>query len=124
MKGDTLIFIAFCAFIVLLGIRMIQQFEKKKRIAVEKEEDKASEPCPVSTKRRRYTCFWAIVQVVVLAGLIIYMIPVLIEDFSTGESREISSVFLRCLIFVFTIYIFIRQWRRVFGKENKEKTSE
>lgn len=98
MSGDTLILGAFCIFILLLGFRMKQRYREWKQAERQKKMDGSA-----SRLRRIVT----IVQLVVLAGLMVYMIPILFRDFSHLEEVGRVNLFLRCLIFIFTIYILI-----------------
>ena len=107
MDRDTLIFIAFCVFILLLGVRFWQQLRER----TERTE----------ADRR---CYFILIQVIVLGGLLIYMLPWLIRDFKGAEPVLNAGFILRCLIFVFTIYIFISRGRDLLRqrvKGNKKK---
>lgn len=98
MSGDTLILGAFCIFILLLGFRMKQRYAEWKQAERQKK---------LNGHESRLRRIVTIVQLVVLAGLMVYMIPVLVRDFSHLEQVGGVNLFLRCLIFVFTIYILI-----------------
>ena len=104
MSGDTIIFIAFCLFILLLGSRFRQRI---------------TESGGARPEMKRRVRFFSIVQLVVLGGLMIYMIPLLIRDFSGPEQPPMTSAILRCLIFVFTIYIFVTGCMRLFGRKDQ-----
>ena len=95
MDRDTLIFIAFCVFILLLGVRFWQQLRERTE-RTEADRSIADEAVPLPAKSRR--CYFILIQVI---GFI-----------------------LRCLIFVFTIYIFISRGRDLLRqrvKGNKKK---
>ena len=114
MDRDTLIFIAFCVFILLLGVRFWQQLRERTE-RTEADRSIADEAVPLPAKSRR--CYFILIQVIVLGGL-------LIRDLMQPEGLEISNLFLRCLIFVFTIYIFISRGRDLLRqrvKGNKKK---
>lgn len=124
---DTVIFIAFCFFVVFLGGR-IKQGGLPVRKGQTPEETPFSEGAEVAgppvvqkscggKNRRRF--IFLLIQLIVLAVLMIYMIPFLIRDFTQGESTDYLHVILRCLIFVFTIYIFVSGVIKVFCKGNK-----
>lgn len=116
MDRDTLIFIAFCAFVLLLGLRAGLQFRDRTEKS-ETERTAAGKTVQRPEKSRRR--FFSLVQVIVLGGLLIYMVPLLIRDFNgTGPTPDGGFV-LRCLIFVFTIYIFISRGRRLFRQRVK-----
>ena len=91
MSGDTLILGAFCIFILLLGFRMKQRYREWKQAERQKKMDGSA-----SRLRRIVT----IVQLVVLAGLMVYMIPILFRDFSHLEEVGRVNLFLRCLIVI------------------------
>lgn len=102
MDRDTLVFIAFCVFTLLLGVRFWQQRRERKT--------------ETEAGRRRY---FTLIQVIVLGGLLIYMVPWLVRDFRETEPLLNPGFILRCLIFVFTIYIFISRGRGLFRQSVK-----
>lgn len=119
---DTVVFIAFCVFVLLLGIRIKQRWQSgKKETPVSEEEEMPKNSIAwnnrLKKKRRRFIFLW--IQLMVLAGLSVYMIPFLIRDFTAGNSTPLVNIILRCLIFVFTIYIFGSVCVKVFCKRNK-----
>lgn len=121
---DTVIFIAFCVFVLLLGIRIKQRWQpgKKEEEASVSEEEEIPETCIVRNnrlrkERRRSIFLW--IQLMILAVLSVYMIPFLIRDFTAGNPMPLVNIILRCLIFVFTIYIFASGCMKVFCKRNK-----
>ena len=121
MDRDTLIFIAFCVFILLLGVRFWQQLRERTE-RTEADRSIADEAVPLPAKSRRR--YFILIQVIVLGGLLIYMLSWLIRDFKGAEPVLNAGFILRCLIFVFTIYIFISRGRdllrqRVKGNEKK-----
>lgn len=109
MSGDTIIFIAFCLFILLMGSRFRQRIR----------ESKGTRP-----EMKRRVRLFSMIQLIVLGGLLIYMIPLLIKDFSGQGQLVMTSVILRCLIFVFTIYIFVTGCMRLFGRKDQENAEE
>ena len=135
MGRDTLILIAFCVFAFLLGIRIKQRFSewksKKSGGKINKNQRSklahAEEPPEIKARRlrrERRVRFFTIVQLFVLAGLMIYMIPALVRDFMVPGRVDLMNIILRCLIFVFTIYIFILGYVKVFGQKNKENAGK
>lgn len=132
MGRDTFIFVAFCVFAFLLGMRMKQRFgEWKKKKQPEEKINKnqrsklagTEEPPEVKERRlrrERRVRFFTIAQLFVLGGLMIYMIPALVRDFMVPGRVDVMNIFLRCLIFIFTIYIFIIGYIKAFGNKNKE----
>ena len=109
MDRDTLIFIAFCVFILLLGVRFWQQLRERTE-RTEADRSIADEAVPLPA--------------IVLGGLLIYMLSWLIRDFKGAEPVLNAGFILRCLIFVFTIYIFISRGRDLLRqrvKGNKKK---
>ena len=101
MDRDTLIFIAFCVFILLLGVRFWQQLRERTE-RTEADRSIADEAVPLPAKSRR--CYFILIQVIVLGGLLIYMLPWLIRDFKGAEPVLNAGFILRCLIFVFIGY--------------------
>ena len=121
MDRDTLIFIAFCVFILLLGVRFWQQLRERTE-RTEADRSIADEAVPLPAKSRRR--YFILIQVIVLGGLLIYMLSWLIRDFKGAEPVLNAGFILRCLIFVFTIYIFISRGRDLLRqrvKGNKKK---
>lgn len=105
MNSDTVILAAFGLFVLLVVFR-----SRPNRTVPD-----GGKPGKVS----RFRSVWAIVRLVVLGGLMVYMVPVLWRDFRTFEDNARMEVFLRCLIFVFTIYIFASGVRTLFQRGNK-----
>lgn len=137
MSKDTLIFAAFCVFAFLVGLRLKQRWDtwKKGKQPEEKinknQRPKAAladeEPEEVRVRRLRRESrvrFFTIAQLIVLGGLMIYMIPALVTDMMLPGRVEATNIILRCLIFVFTIYIFILGYLKVFRRGNKEETGK
>lgn len=133
MNWDTYIFIAFCVFMFMVGMRLKQRFGKKKQeepeIKVRKNQRAkmtaiSTEEPPLVRERRlrreRRTRFFTIVQLFVLFGLMIFMAPALVKDLMLPESIDVPNFFLRCLIFVFTIYVFILGYLKVFRRKREE----
>ena len=109
MDRDTLIFIAFCVFILLLGVRFWQQLRERTE-RTEADRSIADEAVPLPAKSRRR--YFILIQVIVLGG------------FKGAEPVLNAGFILRCLIFVFTIYIFISRGRDLLRqrvKGNKKK---
>lgn len=135
MSRDTLILVAFCVFAFLLGMRIKQRLsERKNKENVNKinknQRSKlahSEEPPEVKARRLRReqrVRFFTIAQLFVLGGLMIYMIPALVRDFMVPGRVDASNIFLRCLIFVLTIYIFILGYFKVFKRKDKEGAGE
>ena len=72
----------------------------------------------------RFRLVFRIAGLVVLGGLIIYMVPVLWRDFRMFGQGRLIEFFLRCLIFVFTIYIFGSGVRILLQRRNKENSGK
>ena len=111
MDRDTLIFIAFCVFILLLGVRFWQQLrERTERTEADRSIADEAVPLPAKSRRRYF--------------ILIHMLSWLIRDFKGAEPVLNAGFILRCLIFVFTIYIFISRGRDLLRqrvKGNKKK---
>lgn len=131
MSRDTLILIAFCVFALLLGMRMKQRFSdwkaRKNNVKVNKNQRpkmaSAEEPEFVRQRRlrreRRVRVF-TIAQLVVLLGLMIYMIPALTRDLMAPGHVDATNIILRCLIFLFSIYIFILGYAKAFRRNHRD----
>lgn len=124
---DTVIFIAFCVFVVFLGVRIKQgglQVRKGQMLQgtpLSGGAEVAGAPLAQNSRggKNRRGFIFLLIQLIVLASLMIYMIPFLIRDFTQAESNDHLHLILRCLIFVFTIYIFVSGVIKVFCKGNK-----
>lgn len=128
MSRDLYIFIAFCIFMLMVGMRLRKRWnsrqEKIGRRPVRKNQRPkmaaAEEPDFVKERRlrrERRTRYFTIVLLVVLFGLLIFMIPALVRDLWVPDKTEFSNLFLRCLIFILTIYIFVLGYLKVFKKK-------
>lgn len=131
---DFLILIGFCVFTFLVGMRLKRRFSKKQpnepQIRIRKNQRSkmaasGEEPPLVREKRlrrERRTYYYTVVLLFVLFGLMIFMIPALVTDLSMPERIQYPNFFLRCFIFVFTIYIFILGYIKVTRyKKGKKK---
>ncbi len=110
MERDEVILGAFCLFVLLLGIR--QRLHRTGQ-GQDQTEDGS-----------RFRLVFRIAGLVVLGGLIIYMVPVLWRDFRMFGQGRLIEFFLRCLIFVFTIYILGSGVRILLQRRNKENSGK
>lgn len=126
MNRDTFILIAFVAFVFLVGIRIRQRWAENKSSRKEDmnrmpEEGKEEIPDKGEDRkilRKRLRRLFTLLQLLVLGGLIVYMAVALVDDFNLPERGETKNLILRCLIFVFTIYIFISSSSGYFGRKH------
>lgn len=134
MSRDTFVLIAFCVFMLLAGMRLKQRFGNKKKAEEAAKINKnqrpkmAEEEEPPLVKEKRLgrekrVRLFTMIQLVVLFGLMVFMTPSLVKDFMLPGQVDALNLFLRCLIFVFTIYIFILGYLKVFGRK-REGTKE
>ncbi|MDL2251305.1 hypothetical protein LJC12_00465 [Odoribacter sp. OttesenSCG-928-J03] len=130
MTQDSYILIAFCVFMLLLGMRLRNRFALKKKGEPQERINKNQRPKMADSeeppfvkekrlKRERRVRRFTIVQLVVLFCLMIYMIPALVRDIAMPAGVDFSNLFLRSLIFLLTIYIFVVGYIKVFGKKHK-----
>lgn len=135
MNRDTLIFAAFCVFVLLVGIRLKQRISDRKKqkekifgrenlITETEYREEVSEIETRKLRRENKKRLLAIVQFFILGGLLIYMILIFCRDFRSLGSLGGMNIVLRCLIFIFTIYIFILGYFKVFKRKDKENTGE
>ncbi len=124
---DTFMFIAFCVFVFLVGIRIKQRFNERKQGKINgfQQSDTQYDQMPpevkaVHLRRKKRTRIFTIILLFVLGGLMIYMIPALVQDFTLIKDVEPRNLFLRCLIFIFTIYIFTIGYIKAFGKNHRK----
>lgn len=126
MNRDTFILIAFVAFVFLVGIRIRQRWAENKssrkedmnRMSEEGKEEIPDKGEDRKILRKRLRRLFTLLQLLVLGGLIVYMAVALVDDFSLPERGETKNLILRCLIFVFTIYIFISSSSGYFGRKH------
>lgn len=78
MNADNLMLAAFVVFILLVGWRMRERW-------AEGEEKTLG---PDGGRLARVRKWWAIVQLVVLGGLAVYMVPLLWADFRAVGERD------------------------------------
>lgn len=136
MGRDTFILVAFCIFAFLLGLRLKQRWGEWKQKKTPEERIRKNqrskmavteEPPEVKARRIRRekrTRFFTIAQLFVLVGLMIYMIPALVKDFMMPGQVDAMNLILRCLIFVFTIYVFILGYIKIFNRKTKQTQEE
>lgn len=105
MDRDTVILGAFCLFVVLVVLR-------GKLHGMRNVQENTGTPA-------RYRSVLALLRWVVLGCLLIYMMSFLWKDADVWEGVGTAEIFLRCLIFIFTIYIFISDARSLFRRKNK-----
>ncbi len=132
---EFFILIGFCVFTFLLGMRLKQRLAKKKpegrQIRIHKNQRPKMAACgeepPLVRERRlrreRRTHVFTVVLLFVLFGLMIFMIPALVTDLSMPDRIRYPHFFLRCFIFVFTIYIFVLGYVKV-SRRIKERREE
>lgn len=128
---ELLIVIGFCVFTFLLGMRLRQRWGKKKQsepeIRIRKNQRSKmaameEEPPLVREKRlrrERRTYYFTVVLLFVLFGLMMFMIPALTADMSIPERMKDPNFFLRCFIFVFTIYVFILGYLKIVRRKRE-----
>lgn len=121
---DTVIFIAFCVFLFLVGYRLRQRFRKvrisedtllqKSRPSLEQEE-----PEIVRERRRgreERTRRFTIAMLCVLFLLMAFMIPMLVRDVQRFEQIDKMNFIMRVVIFLFTLYVFVLGYLKIFSK--------
>lgn len=133
---ELFILIGFCVFTFLLGMRLKQRLGKKKpperQIRIHKNQRSKMAACgeepPLVRERRlrreRRTHYFTVVLLFVLFGLMIFMIPALVADLSMPERIQYPHFFLRCFIFVFTIYVFVLGYIKVANRRKERKQQE
>jgi len=129
MSQETFILVGLCVFMFLLGIRLKQRFSRKKApmsVPIRKNQRSkmaATEEPPLVKERRlrreRRTRYFTFVLLVVLFGLMVFMIPALVRDMNVPERVYSSNFFLRCFIFVFTIYVFVLGYIKLFSSKKR-----
>lgn len=121
---DTVIFIAFCVFLFLVGYRLRQRFRKvrisedtllqKSRPSLEQEEPEIvrERRCGREERTRRFT----IAMLCVLFLLMAFMIPMLVRDVQRFEQIDKMNFIMRVVIFLFTLYVFVLGYLKIFSK--------
>lgn len=131
MNRDLFIFIAFCVFALLVGMRLKQRFGSKKtddgtKVSKNQRPKMANEPPEVVAKRKKRekrVRIFVIVQLVVVFGLIVFMIPALTKDLMSLSTVDPVNVFLRCLIFVVAILVFVTGYMKVFRRNTPDSSN-
>ena len=130
---EFLILTGFCVFTFLLGMRLKQRLAKKKpnepQIRIRKNQRSKMAACgeepPLVKERRlrraRRTHHFTEVLLLVLFGLMIFMIPALVADLSMPDRIQYPHFFLRCFIFVFTIYVFVLGYVKVSRRIREQR---
>lgn len=128
MSQDFYVIIGLCVFMFLLGMRL----KERRRVVREKSSSPirknqrskmahSGEEPPLVRERRlrreRRTRYFTVVLLFVLFALIIFMIPALVADIYMPERIRFSNFFLRCFIFIFTIYLFVLAYLKVFQRK-------
>ncbi|MDR1756771.1 MAG: hypothetical protein LBR65_07445 [Culturomica sp.] len=132
MNRDSYIFIAFCVFMLLVGMRWRQRWKearkKKTEAGVPKNQRPkvaaAGEPEEVRVRRLRRekrVRLFTIVQLVVLFGLLVFMIPALVKDIADPGGIVWQNFVLRALIFLFAIYVFTIGYIKIFRKKSEDR---
>lgn len=134
MNWDIYIFIAFCVFMLMVGMRIRQRWNNRNKTPERKVNKNqrpkmaaSGEPPEVKARRIRRekrVRFFTIAQLFVLFALMVYMAPSLVRDLMLPQGMDVPNFFLRCLIFVFTIYIFILGYWKAFKRKKKEEREE
>lgn len=110
MNADVLMLIAFCLFIVLLGVRMKQYYSKKDETVFLEGKNRG-----ISNWRR-----WIIViQLFLLGGFSVYMFFVILHD--VVRNNYSSLTLLRCVIWLLTIVFLIWQVARLLREYRKKR---
>jgi len=132
MSQDTLILVAFCIFAFLVGMRIKDRIKNAKNNKNEKPHVKKNQRPKVDEevkeeferrekKRNKRIMVFTVIQIFVIGGLILYMIPTLFRDWiAVGEGTDFINLTLRTLIFIVAIYIFILSYFKVFRKKDKK----
>ncbi|GHV66727.1 hypothetical protein FACS1894199_10760 [Bacteroidia bacterium] len=146
MSTDIVIFAAFCIFMLLLGARIRQRFLEKKEgqgrgndgkqlrknqrpkmaASLENKEENGGEndgePLEVKVRRiRREKRIRTVtfIQFFLLFGLLIFMFTTLVKDnpfTHVTQEGDLPNFFLRCLILIFAVYLFIISYIKLFRK--------
>ncbi len=130
MNWDNYIFIAFCVFMLLVGMRWRQRWKKANKKSTEGRVPKNQRPKVAAIgeseevrkrrlQRERRVRLFTIIQLVVLFGLMVFMIPALMKDIADPGGIVWQNFLLRALIFLFTIYVFIIGYIKVFRKKSE-----
>ena len=120
MSKDTLMLVAFGLFVLLLGMRMKQRYVEWKSEKDGSGNVPGTFPERKEGNKRRRVLF--VIQLFVLGGLLVYMTPILVRDFIGPDQVAPVNLFLRCLIFIFTIYVFVFGCRKAFRQKDKGNT--
>ncbi|WP_294143051.1 hypothetical protein [uncultured Sanguibacteroides sp.] len=131
MSKETYIWIAFCVFAFMVGMRLKKRFGKKReqeqeqvRINKNQRPKQAREEqgkAPAGRRNRKKTLrLFMILQMTLVFGLMVYIIPALLRDLTRIGSVDATNLFLRVLIFIFALLVFITSYLKLV-RQGKQK---
>lgn len=131
MSRELIIWIGFCVFAFLVGIRLKKRFGKKKEEQAARPINKnqrskmakaEQEPQRYSRRKRTKTIrLFTTFALIIMIGLMIYMIPALVRDIQRAESVDFTNLILRMLVFGFAILIFVTGYLKLAKQKKKEE---
>lgn len=131
MSRELIIWIGFCVFAFLVGIRLKKRFGKKKEEQAARSINKnqrskmakaEQEPQRYSRRKRTKTIrLFTTFALIIMIGLMIYMIPALVRDIQRAESVDFTNLILRMLVFGFAILIFVTGYLKLAKQKKKEE---
>lgn len=134
MSRETYILIAFCVFAFLVGIRLKNRFSKKRGAAQQPQIQKNQRPkqargelpqtAPARRDRSKTIRLFTILMMVMVLLLIFGMLPTLIRDIQRPGDVDFSNLFLRVLIFIFAILVFISSYIKLAGQRKKDPSGQ
>lgn len=131
MSRETYIWIAFCVFAFLVGMRLKKYFGSKKeeaepqvkknqRSKAAKTEGAGQVPLPGRRDRSKTLRVYTILMMVVVFLLILGMIPTLLRDVQRESGVDPTNLFLRLLIFLMACLVFVLSYIKLARQRKKE----
>lgn len=134
MSRETIILVGFCVFAFLVGLRLKKYFGNRKQVEENRPINKnqrskmakAGQEAPRYRRhdRKKTIRLFTIFALVIMFGLLVYIIPALVRDVQRPESVDLTNLFLRVLIFLFAILIFITGYLKLAKQRKDEHKSK
>ena len=121
MNKEVYILIGVCVFAFLIGQRIKRKLAPKKTLASKSKQLRKKQKTQIakeeSPRKRKTKSIFIWIQLVIVFGLLIFMIPALSRDLLTNNGFYDQNLILRILIVAFATYILFMG----FVKLNKSK---
>jgi len=134
MSREAYIWIAFCVFAFLMGMRLKKHFGRSQKNEPAPVADKKNQrpeisgqpppsPSPPPTRRNREKTIrvFTMMMMVVVALLILGMIPTLLRDVQRESGVDPTTLFLRLLIFLLALLVLFYAYIKLARQRKKRR---